>query len=419
MKLLRKFCIVGILCLCCFGLVACSDDKKSKDIDDISYTNVKLNITDSLFVGDYYDIERYLTFSSNIDNITYQCQSTNTDVIEFVDGKTFKCKAEGKTAIRVRTPIKDGMYVIANKDVEVEMAPSYYSFFGFEMDEVYASYSGTTSKRVAQNTATMQGKSSFPLIVEYSNDLATYDPYTGKITYKKATGNCNITVRVPYSRNTNKEVLYKNHTFVLYVDRYVSSISLTGGGSGITLKTGESGTFKLNINDGAGCTCPTPTITTLNSELLAIDGWNYTVLKSGTALGGGKTSLTVTYYTAHGVTNTKEYYVTIVDEPVELDCTFYSGGETTTSPLSVGTEYKLKIKGVYNTGVENVVLNKDYLSVYSGQDVLDGTAKKNGNDIDYTFTINKTGVYTIIIRYYCATYGSKIDITETIDIVVV
>lgn len=417
MKTLRKIGVVVFLCLCCFGLVACSDEKKSKDIDDISYTNVKLNITDALFVGDSYDIEDYLTFSSNIDNVVFQCMSTDEDVISFIDAKTFKCNSAGKTTIRVRTPIKDGMFVTANQNVEVELSPSYYSFFSFAMDEVHASYSGTASQRVAQNTATMQGESSFPLQVEYSTDLATYDPYTGKITYIKATGNCRITVRVPYARNVDKEVLYQNYTFDLYVDRYVKNISLTGGGSGITLKTGETGTFNLNINDGNGCTCSAPTITALNSDMLSINGYNYTALSSGTSEGKGKTSIVVTYYTAHGVTATKTYFVTILDEPTELNCAFYLNNGIVSSPLTSYTEYKLKISGTFDAGVENAILDKDKveLSVYG----IDGTARKNGVDIDYIFTTPSAGSYEVTVRYYKATYSSAIEVQYTMTIVVV
>lgn len=416
MKFVKRLCMVVLFCLCCFGLTACNE-KTSKDIDNVSYTNVKLNITDPLFVGDYYDIERYLTFSSNIDNITYQCLSTNTDVIEFVDGKTFKCKTEGNTTIRVRTPIKDDMYVTANQNVEVEQAPSYYSYFGFAMDEVYASYSGTASKRVAQNLAIMQGESSYPLLVEYSNDLATYDPYTGAISYSKNTGSCRITVRVPYDRNNDKEVLYHNYSFMLYVDRYVSSISVTGGGSTITLKTGETGTFDLNINDGAGCTCQAPTITALCSDMLLIDGLNYTALSSGSSDGNGKTYITITYFTAHGVADTKTYTVVILDEPTALDCAVYSGNDIVETSLVSGMTYKIKIKGVFDDGVENNYLDKDKveLSVYG----IEGTARKNGADIDYSFTAPSAGSYEITIRYYKKTYKGAIDVMTTMTIIVV
>lgn len=414
MKLLRKLCIVGILCLCCFGLVACSDEKKSKDIDDILYTNVKLNITDPLFVGDTYDIEKYLTFSSNIEQVTFQCMSLDENIIKFLDGKTFICKAVGKTTIRVRTPIKDAMYVIANQNVEVEESPSYYSSFGFEMSEVYASYSGVASKRVAQNRATMLGESSFPLLVECP-DYVDYDVYTGEITYGDITGNCEITVRVPYDRNANKEVLYDNYSFMLYVDRYVKEISLTGGAKSFALKVGEKGTFKLNINDGNGCTCPAPIISILNNDMIKVDGYNYEVLSSGSAEGKGRTEMTVIYYTAHGITAHKEYTITVLDEPSAFNCTLYSGDSVVTSPLNSNTEYVLKIKGVFDDNAENAYLNKAYLSVYG----LEGTATKNGNDIDFTFSTNKAGSYPVTIKYQKKTYGDQIDVTYTLDIVVV
>lgn len=417
MKLLRKLCVVGILCLCCFGLVACSDDKKSKDIDDILYTNVKLNITDPLFVGDFYDIEKYLTFSSNIDQITYQCLSMDTNILEFVDAKTFKCKAQGTVTIRVRTPIKDGMFVTANQNVEVEDRPSYFSSFSFALKEVYASYSGVANKRIAQNIATMLGESSFPLLVECSTDLAKYDPYTGTITYIDATGNCEITVRVPYDRNANKEVLYHNYSFNFYVDRYVKDISLTGGASSFALKVGERGTFKLNINDGAGCTCPKPTISFLSDSMLSVDeNYNYVVLSSGSSEGKGKTVMTVTYYTAHGVTAEKKYTVTILDVPTALNCTLYSGDSLATSQLNSNTKYKLKIKGVFDEGVNNAYLDKSNLSVYS---ISDCTLVKNGNDIDLTFTTPlSAGSYQIILNYYKKTYGDSIQLNYTLNYVV-
>lgn len=411
MKKLRAFCVAFCVVVCAFVLVGCADEKTSKTIIDYDYTNIKLNINDTLYVGDSYNIENYLTFSSSLEVVTFQCLSTNTDVIEFADGKTFVCKSVGSATIKVRTEVKDGTYVIATDNVEVEVEPEYYTSFMFEKNEVYVD----ASEKKASNKIITQGTSTFPIVVSsYPSGLIQYDTKTGDITFSGA-GNCVVTAKVPYGRDNDKNILYHNYSFSFYAERYISGITFTGAtGGSILLKEGEEGDFTISVSNAKTYTVAAPTITS-NSDNITLDGYHYIANRAGTC------TLTVSYETSHNVFTTSDYTLKIVKDPIDIDYTIYYDDNEHTGQMLQNTEYLIKLTGAFdNTSgadADWLFLDKAYLVSVSG---VDGTVTKNGNDLDITFsTPNATGSLTIQIVYEKQTYSSRIYHVVTIECVVV
>ncbi len=394
MKNIQKLCTILLFLLCGLLMGACTSKAKiEKKIDNVSYANIKLNITDPLYVGDSHDIENYLTFSSNMESVVFQCMSTDEKVLSF-DGKTFLCNSVGKTTIRVRVKVKDGTYVIANQNVEVESTPSYYTSFSFEKDVVYANYSDKTAK----NSILAGGKSSFPVIIDITNNLVTYDINTGEIKFN-GIGDCVVIARVPYGRDVNKNMLYHEYSFKVYVDKYISSLSIKGGSSTITLKEGEENDFILNTNDYS---CADP-ILSVDSDVVTISGKHYVANRSG------ECTLTISYLTNPGVTKTKTYKLKVITEPSALTGTLYLSGTEVVGDLKPNTEYVLILS---STGIK---LNKDYVSI-SGIECKIGT---NLDNVKITFTTpSSLQELKIRVTYNKETYSDTVNFSKEFTFVV-
>ena len=387
--------MIGLFLLCGLIMVACAPKSKTeKQIDDVSYANIKLNISQPLYVGDSHDIENYLIFSSNMESVVFQCMSTNEKVLSFVDGKTFLCNSVGKTTIRVRVKVKDNTYVIANQNVEVENAPSYYTSFSFEKDVVYANYSDKTAK----NPMLAGGNSSYPVIISVTNDLVTYDIKTGEIKFK-GIGNCKVIAKVPYGRDASKNVLYHDYSFSVYVDKYVKSLSIKGGSSVITLKEGEVGDFILNTNDYS---CADPVLS-VDNEIVSIDGLHYV------ANSCGRCTLTISYLTNPGAISTKTYTLNVIGEPRTIIDTLYLGSVEAVGDLKPNTEYVLILSSADSD------LVKDYVSVVG----VDAKVGKSNNNVKITFTTPGTlQELRVRVCYYKKTYSSEVNLEKEFVFVV-
>lgn len=396
MKKLRILCMVVLFVLCGLVCAGCSDNKTSKDIGDIEYTNLKLNTISNLFVGDSHNVEDYLVVSTNKSDVEIECESLDKNILFFIDNTTFICRGEGKTTIKVRSLVKDESYVVASQVVEVEKQPSYYTDFSLDYDNVYASYEYAKADRVVTNAVHAEGTSSFPVLVEFSNEdlVDSYDLTTGEIKYKYALGDCDITVRVPYGRNERKEILYNNHTFTLHIQQFVKTVTISGATSGsLTLKANSTGQFNLNINSGKGCTCEAPVITA-NTDAITITGTTFSTNRSISQTDENTSpKLHIKYlkgYTedALPIYDYKDYSLKIIDAPIDFTYTVYdSDNQVVEGVLAPNADYTLYVEGVFDDNAQNGAIDKTYLSVIG---INANSITKKGTGINIKFTLNDT-----------------------------
>ena len=393
MKLRNIICF--LILIFCGILTGCGDKEKlEKDITSVDYLNIHFELDETLYVGDSFVLSDYVEISTNIVNPTIQFGCEDKEIISFADN-VFSCLKAGETNLYVRGKLNEDKYVYAREKVVVEERPSFYTSFELQKSVVEVDYKNRNN---IKNIATYTGVSTYPVVVEYNNNILTYDYVTGLLDIT-AVGQCKVTVKVPISRDENMTVHYQTYTFDVDVQRYITNVSLTGYSGGINLKVGEVGEFLLNISP-TKYTVDSPTLA-VNSDILSLNGTCYVANQVGDC------SLTLTYKTGVGTWYSKEYRVDIYDEPSTLTLGVYYDGTQVNSDLEVGKEYKLVVSadcalGNFTTLLVNSVdpATLDYLTL--------SEPKNKDGKIEYTFKVDIIIEIDFQVGYYKETYSATL-----------
>ena len=398
MKIRNLFCFL-ILIFCGF-VAGCDKEKVEKDITNVDYLNIKFELAENLYVGDTFNLFDFIDISTNLVDPKIQFASENSEMIEFT-GTTFSCIKAGITNLYVRGELSNGRFVYARERVEVENRPVYYSNFTINKPTIYVDY---RNRENITNKATFEGETTYPVVTEYSNNLVIYDYKTGKLEVN-GVGECRVILKVPVSRDENRNIQYNTYFFDVVVNKYITESTLKGSAGGINLKVGETGEFLIDVSPKSH-TVNAPTLQ-VNSDILTLDGYRYTANASGECL------VTMNYESGIGVWITKEYRVKIYDEPNALNLDIYDGNEEVDGDLEVGKEYTLVVSADCNLGnfVNILVDLKDPVEL--GYITMSVPNCKDGK-VRYTFVVNDAREVEFWVGYTKDTYSSTLTCTDTL-----
>lgn len=397
MRIRNIFCFL-ILIFCGF-IAGCDKEKIEKEIDTVNYLNIKFELEENLYVGDTYNLFDYLEITTNITEPNIEFASEDGTMIEFA-GNAFLCVKAGTTNIYVRGEIGDGKYVYAREKIVVENRPTYYTSFLLNKSQVFVDYG---NRENVTNTAIFTGESTYPVVVEYSNNLVQYDYKTGKIDVY-GVGECKVTLKVPASRDENKVVIYDTYSFDVIIDKYITNCTLKGSAGGINLKVGETGEFLIDISPKSYTV--NPPLLEVNSDILTLEGYRFTANASGECL------ITMSYETGIGVSYSKEYRVKIYDVPQSINLSIYDGASLVVGDLEIDKEYTLLVSADCDLGnFTNIHVNMvapstlEYILLTEAS-IKDGVVK-------YKFTVSKACELNIVVGYYKDTYSSQLTCTDS------
>lgn len=392
------FCLI-LIAFCGF-IVGCSSEKVEKDIKTVDYLNIEWDIEDSLYVGDIFKPTDNLKISTNLTNPQIQFGSENEEIIKITDNG-FLCLSEGETRVFARARLSEGRYVYASEKIIVESVPSFYTSFSLQSSVVKVDYK---NRENIKNVVSCTGESTYPVVVEYSSDILTYDYTTGLLDIKKV-GECKVTLKVPAYRDDNRELQYTTYAFDVYVDKVITNVTLTGYSGGLVLKKGEVGQLLLNVSPTT-YTVEDPKIT-CDSDIISFEGTTYTAKEVG------ECNITITYQNGVSTFDSKTYKVKIYDQPENLILGLYHDDVIVDGDLEVGKEYKLIISADCVLGdFSSLLINNVDPNQIS--EITISQAKLVEGKIEYKVTINAEMDISFLVGYYKSTYSSEITCIDAI-----